>query len=154
MSGVIFLIIRILTIVSLYAFLIIILVLLWRSLRLHGYERSFQNPPLLSLSIQQPGQTTVTQHFQQPEVIIGRDPTCDCAVSDETVSARHTRLRFHLGQWWLEDLHSKNGTRLNNEVLVTPAIIVNGDEIRCGKVTLVIQLSSTLSIPPKNMNIE
>jgi pSer/pThr/pTyr-binding forkhead associated (FHA) protein len=48
------------------------------------------------------------------------------------MSAHHARLVHHHGQWWLEDLNSTNGTYLNSEKLTTSAVIITGDEFKCG----------------------
>ncbi len=72
---------------------------------------------------------------------MGRDPHCDLYLENETVSAQHARLSFHHGQWWLEDLHSKNGTTLNGEKIETATIIVNNDRISCGEADVNIRFS-------------
>jgi hypothetical protein len=49
------------------------------------------------------------------ELVIGRHPSCDLVVADETVSRRHAQLIFRDGNWIVQDLDSTNGTRLNGE---------------------------------------
>jgi FHA domain len=49
------------------------------------------------------------------ELVIGRHPSCDVVVGDETVSRRHAQLIFRDGGWIVRDLDSKNGTRLNGQ---------------------------------------
>jgi hypothetical protein len=44
---------------------------------------------------------------------IGRDPDVDCVLDDPRVSKRHARFRWDREGWRLDDLGSKNGTRVN-----------------------------------------
>jgi pSer/pThr/pTyr-binding forkhead associated (FHA) protein len=78
------------------------------------------------------------RRFTAPEILIGRDPTCELVLDDPTVSNTHTRLAYHHGHWWLEDLHSTNGTVLNGEVVVVPLVVTTGDKVRCGQVEFTI----------------
>ncbi len=88
------------------------------------------------------------RHFAQPEIILGRDPGSDVPLLDDTVSARHARMTYHHGQWWLEDLASTNGTFLNNTPISMQTVITSGDEISCGSVSLTISLSENVIIEP------
>jgi len=49
------------------------------------------------------------------ELVIGRHPSCDVVMGDETVSRRHAQLIFRDGGWIVRDLDSTNGTRLNGQ---------------------------------------
>lgn len=136
-SGVLVIILRILLAVALYGFVAWALLTIWRELRAQGQMLSSPRIPALILTrldgVEQP-----PHPFVDPEVIIGRSKNCDYAITDETVSARHTRLSFHHNQWWAEDLKSTNGTFLNDERISVPTVIIPGDELRCGQVGLVV----------------
>lgn len=147
MSGVVFLILRILLAASLYTFLAWALWTTWSCVQRQGQLLAMRQVPPISLSIRLADETELSLRFTQPEVTIGRDPACECPVGDETVSARHTRLSFHHGQWWVEDLQSTNGTLLNNEKLLTPAVIIGGDVVSCGNVTCKVQPGGSLVVP-------
>jgi pSer/pThr/pTyr-binding forkhead associated (FHA) protein len=57
------------------------------------------------------------------------------------VSRRHARLIVEGGNYFIEDLDSTNFTFVNKQK-VTPKVrqpLKNGDEIRCGRVTLILQ---------------
>jgi DNA-binding NtrC family response regulator len=41
---------------------------------------------------------------------VGKDPSCDVAVDDPFVSARHVKIEARGGRWMLSDLGSRNGT--------------------------------------------
>lgn len=65
------------------------------------------------------------------ELVIGRHPSCDVVVADETVSRRHAQLTFRDGGWIVQDLHSTNGTRLNGQY-VGRCRLRPGDQLRLG----------------------
>ncbi len=44
---------------------------------------------------------------------LGRAPDCDIVIDHNSVSRRHARLTFAGGAWWLTDLGSKNGVRID-----------------------------------------
>ena len=69
------------------------------------------------------------------ELFIGRSDDCDVIVSGSYASARHARLFYQAGQYWLEDLHSTNGTYINGRLVSLPVVLANGDRIRIGSVT-------------------
>jgi hypothetical protein len=46
---------------------------------------------------------------------IGRDPACGLALDDPRISSRHARLSWTGAGWRVQDLGSKNGTRVNGE---------------------------------------
>ncbi len=92
------------------------------------------------LSIYLSGSGEEPRIFVQPELTVGREASCDLVIPDDTISSHHARFRYHHGQWWLEDLQSTNGTFLNNERMYTPMVIVTGDEITLGKISLQIEI--------------
>jgi|GEM_PF-6496330 len=65
------------------------------------------------------------------EVFIGRLPECQVCSKDESVSRRHARLVFHEGQWWAEDLGSRNGVMVNGQ-LIQSCILPEGAILRVG----------------------
>jgi pSer/pThr/pTyr-binding forkhead associated (FHA) protein len=138
MSGIILLGLRILSAIALYAFLGWALFLLWRTLRKDTLEVASRKVLPLSLLIIPPGEEETFVNFTQGEISIGRDPDCECVLAHGTVSARHARLTFHHHQWWVDDLQSTNGTKLNDEPLRIPTVVANGDTIKCGQVDLTV----------------
>ncbi|MEZ0395125.1 MAG: FHA domain-containing protein [Anaerolineales bacterium] len=148
MSGILFLILRLLLTVGLYAFLLWAFLLLWQDIRQQATLLTLRKVPPLSLVIQRPDSPAQIRHFSQPEITIGRDPACECPIKEDTVSARHARLSYHHNQWWLEDLNSTNGTLLNNEPLSTPTVIISNDEIGCGKARLTVLMAGDNLMPP------
>ena len=142
------LILRLILAVALYAFLGWALWTLLQELKQQGDKLSGQKKPAITLQIQlDEGQESV-RRFLQPEIMIGRDPKCDLAMMDEALSAHHARLTHHHGQWWLEDLNSTNGTFLNREKLTTPAVLITGDEFKCGNTVFGIQVEENNGLSP------
>jgi FOG: FHA domain len=148
MSGPIVLVFRLLLTVSLYAFLIWAFISLWRDIKLQAALLASRKVPPISLTIARGEPAPQVRHFVQPEISIGRDPTCECPVEDEAISARHARLSYHQNQWWLEDLHSTNGTLLNQENLAMPTVVTSDDEFKCGDTIFVISLGGDFLMPP------
>lgn len=140
MSALLLLGLRFAAAAALYAFIGWALLLLWRTLRHEAAFLASRKVIPLHLTIQTTAEHSTTLHFTQSDVLIGRDPQCDVVLDDATASARHARLSFHHNQWWLEDLASTNGTRLNQERIETPAIVVDGDTIECGQTVLLVHL--------------
>src|SRR3972149_6166667 len=106
MSGPVVLALRLLLSICLYAFLGWAFYSLWRDIKQQSVLLESRKVPPISLTILRGGPAPQARHFTQPEVTIGRDPSCECPVEDEAISAHHARLSFHHNQCWLEDLDS------------------------------------------------
>ena len=52
------------------------------------------------------------------QCLIGRSKVCQLQIDEPVVSGEHALLRWRGGVWELQDLHSRNGTYVNGEVLV------------------------------------
>ncbi len=149
MSGPVLLLLRLALVVTLYIFLGWALWLLWQDLRYHGKARSVVRIPAISLIPQDHGQLG-TYRFTSAEVIIGRDPVCELHLDERTISVRHAKLAYHHSQWWVEDLHSRNGTYLNQEPVSIPVVLASGDKLRCGSVVFQIALGEESFAQTKN----
>ncbi len=96
----------------------------------------FQRPGAPIQRVQ--GEALALQLEPMPRVTLGREPGNTLVVADGTLSAQH--LAFHRtpqGAWSVEDLGSRNGTRLNGVAL--PASLVkplkSGDSIEAAQCT-------------------
>jgi pSer/pThr/pTyr-binding forkhead associated (FHA) protein len=130
---------RVLMMISLFVFLVIAFSLIWRSLRTKYSQAGNLVIPLLTLSYERYNHL-VEQSFTSSEMTIGRDPECDLSVPNSTMSARHATLSFHQNQWWIEDLHSTNGSYIEDLRIEEPMVIKDGDIIVCGEVPITISL--------------
>jgi pSer/pThr/pTyr-binding forkhead associated (FHA) protein len=70
-------------------------------------------------------------------VVIGRHHASDFVIGDSTVSRRHAALHRKGYSWIVEDLGSKNGTRVNGRRVEGRAVIAPGDELGFGAATAV-----------------
>lgn len=123
-----FLIARLTVAGLLYAFIGLVLYWLWRDFKSVG-----------PMDHEAPGAELVLpetdQQFQvRASTEIGRAAGNLIQIDDETVSAMHARLLYQGGQWWIEDLASRNGTEVNGIPVVEPMVVTYGDEIRFGRV--------------------
>jgi pSer/pThr/pTyr-binding forkhead associated (FHA) protein len=139
---------RLVLAITLYAFLGWAFYTLLQELRLQGNKLAAQKKLGISFQIKPEKGKESVQHFSQQEIMLGRDTNCDLSVMDDALSAHHARITFHHGQWWLEDLNSTNGTYLNNEKLNTAAVVITGDEFRCGNTLFSIRIDADNKLSP------
>lgn len=148
MSGTLVLLLRVLLALVLYAFLCAALWMSWQELRQASARAVLPRVPPLRVEVRLQGANPFFRAFAQPHFTLGRDPVCELSIDDEAISARHAKFSFHHGQWWLEDLHSTNGTRLNQLKVTTATVLTNGDEIGCGDATLLVKLDTQATQTP------
>jgi Mg-chelatase subunit ChlD len=74
---------------------------------------------------------SLTLPFNKSTLRIGRDGGNDIIISRKTVSSFHATIEYKDGYFYLEDLRSTNGTRLNNDKLRhnEPVRLKSGDRI-------------------------
>ncbi len=82
------------------------------------------------LILQQGSQGGRRWYLSEQPFFIGRDPSCDAVLMDRVVSRHHARVFWQDGHYFLEDLHSKNGTFRNGEAVTAPVSLSDGDEIQ------------------------
>ena len=143
MSGTILLILRLSMALALYAFLGWAVYTLWRDIKRQSELLAARRIPEITL-VNHIGDETISHKFVAPELLVGRDKSCDLVLDEKTVSAEHVRLSYHHGSWWVEDLHSRNGTFLNLELLDTQAVLTSGDELQVGQEKLRIEIGGNI----------
>lgn len=126
---------RFLLVVTLYAFLLAIVIVLARSLG----SRQVATPALAPrprpqarlLVIDADAHGLPSEFDLDGEAVIGRDPACGVCLPPVYVSGHHARMEFSNGRWWIEDLGSKNKTYLNGQQVLagSPVPASAGDEI-------------------------
>jgi pSer/pThr/pTyr-binding forkhead associated (FHA) protein len=87
-----------------------------------------------------PSMLMVSSDGQKPRSVrldasttIGRSVECELRLDDTYVSQQHARIFDRSGNWYVEDLGSTNGTFVNEQRLVAPAMLTPGDKIRVGQ---------------------
>jgi pSer/pThr/pTyr-binding forkhead associated (FHA) protein len=123
---------RIAMAIALFSFLGWALLTLWRDLKQQANSLATSKIPTINLEVVSGQDESIQSRFIESAITIGRDKNCDLALADDKISARHAHILYHHGQWWLEDLHSTNGTFLNREKILIPTVLTTGDEFQCG----------------------
>jgi DNA-binding winged helix-turn-helix (wHTH) protein len=75
------------------------------------------------------------------ETVIGRDPGCTVRIDSPKVSRQHARIRVTRAGATIEDLGSKNGTRLQAREVEGEVPLTDGDEIEIGPAQLLFWAS-------------
>jgi two-component system response regulator AtoC len=76
------------------------------------------------------------------EVSFGRSRACTVHIDSERVSRNHARLVRRGSDIVIEDLGSRNGTRVNGARIEGPTALGSGDEITVGPITAVVGVTS------------
>jgi hypothetical protein len=122
---------RLLIALLLYLFLVLILRQLWQDLQA-GKRITSHAPKAHLLTIKGEG---IQETYPLQEInLIGRAQDNTLCIDETTVSGYHARLSYQQGQWWLEDLGSRNGTLLNDLPVTEPIVVAYSDEIHFGNV--------------------
>ncbi|MCS7166540.1 MAG: FHA domain-containing protein [Gemmatales bacterium] len=66
-------------------------------------------------------------------LVIGRRDSCDICLKYPNVSAMHAELTFKDGYWFVKDLNSTNGTKVNGHRIVGQKLLRPGDELEIAK---------------------
>jgi hypothetical protein len=144
---------RLLTVAVLYAFLVAIIYVIWRDLRTAAMAEPQSSEALTPVD----ESTTIAGRLRvisggdtslQPGDIfalhthtnLGRAPDNHIVLPDTYVSSYHARLDRRDGEWWLTDLDSRNGTRLNNVPITKPVPLADGDLVGVGQIELKLEI--------------
>lgn len=73
---------------------------------------------------------------KEPRCVLGRHPDCDVPIDQLDASRHHAQIVCVGGEYFLEDLHSRNGTWLNRQRVKKREKLAEGDNIRISETTL------------------
>jgi len=146
---------RLLSVAVLYAFLMVVLYTIWRDLRagIRGRAENHGEFPVAAGTPVPLGRLRVLERGSHPsqsdEIFIlhefatlGRSPDNQVVLSDTSISAHHARLDRRDGEWWLTDLGSRNGTRLNDVPITRSVPLADGDVIGIGQLELKLEIEN------------
>jgi len=68
--------------------------------------------------------------LERPSVILGRHPDCDIVLNQKAVSRQHARILRSDEKHYIEDLRSRNGTFVNDELIGARRLLREGDRVR------------------------
>src|SRR5436305_3629989 len=71
------------------------------------------------------------------ELVVGRRESCDIFLNYPNVSSQHCKLQFQDGYWYIVDLNSTNGVKVNGERVVRK-LLHPKDEITIAKRKFII----------------
>ena len=98
----------------------------------HGDATLHEGGPVASLMLQVAGQTQVFS----TDFTAGRQGSL--MVGDDHASNHHARFQFAHGVWYVEDLHSTNGTWLNGRRMFSAQRLKKNDKIKIGRTVIVV----------------
>ncbi|GEM_PF-184885 len=78
--------------------------------------------------------------------LIGRGEECQLVLNDRAVSRQHARIWREGDTYYIEDLHSKNGTWLNDELLEAPRPLTDGDRIQLAMTVRIVFTESDATV--------
>jgi hypothetical protein len=141
--GLVFFLLRVALALLLYGFLAALLWMLWLDVRTAAARAAQRGRRLGRLVVLESGleRLPIGSEFPlMPITSLGRAPTNTATLPDDTASLEHALLHMRDGQWWLEDLGSRNGTQLNEALIHEASPVMSGDVIGIGRVQLKIEL--------------
>lgn len=134
------LILRIAIALSLYAFLGAMFVVLRRDIQNATLQESSHRSASARLIVVETDDSLPLEVGQvltfQSLATIGRSPTSSLVVPDTFASTEHARITRRQGQWWLDDLDSRNGTVVNGVAIHGAVVLSSNDIIGIGRVKL------------------
>ncbi len=84
------------------------------------------------------------------ELSVGRTEGNDLVLNHPSVSRKHARFEPRNGQWWILDLKSTNGVKVNGN-LITESAVTPGDKILIGSVQLELKGMPSVDFTSESM---
>ncbi len=87
---------------------------------------------MAEILISLPDGRTLRHTLTTAPLTIGRDATCDVPTDDPSTSRKHARISPTEDGYIVEDLHSKNGTLVNEKPCAGAVLLRDGDQVLLG----------------------
>src|SRR5436305_5026717 len=84
------------------------------------------------------------------DLSVGRTEGNDIVLNHPSVSRKHAKFEIRGDQWWIVDLKSTNGVKVNGN-LVSEAQVVAGDKISVGSVQLELKALPSVNFSSESM---
>lgn len=102
--------------------------------------------PFLLEVCHQPSGRCWCEDLRRPRIVIGRDPTADVVLDDDSVDRFHAELvRGPYGQWLIHDLKSTGGTYVRGQPL-EERLLSTGDEATIGVFSVRVRASGSTEL--------
>jgi pSer/pThr/pTyr-binding forkhead associated (FHA) protein/tetratricopeptide (TPR) repeat protein len=93
-------------------------------------------------------------NLEKQSIMIGRKKDADIVLVEESVSREHAKLSKQGVDYYLTDLNSANGTKVNGKSLSEPTLLVSGDIIELGSSVLRFMVLNPQAQDAKGIDIE
>jgi adenylate cyclase len=80
-------------------------------------------------------------------LVIGRRDTCDIVLEFPNISSQHCSLEMQNGYWYVRDLRSRNGLKVNGE-RTDGKFLLPGDELTIAKHRFEVSYQPAADAPP------
>ena len=93
------------------------------------------------------GNTAGQRHpLTQERYVLGRHPDCDIVVDAGAVSRHHAQLLVEGDEHYVEDMHSRNGTFVNDQLIFGRQRLKEGDRIRVCDISFIFHHDTAIPL--------
>ncbi len=110
---------------------------------LGGRKASGPVPPGVSVTVMRGFYEGLELPVDRDWVVIGRGRSADLAIAEPTISRAHAAIGYGEEGFFVQDLGSTNGTRVNGN-RESQVSLHDGDEVQLGKLQLRVTLPSAI----------
>lgn len=93
------------------------------------------------LEVYQSKQKIAAHPLGNERFVVGRSKKCGLTVDEDQVSREHATILRENGAYWIEDLGSRNGTKVNGQKLAKRQRLQSGDAIVVGSVEMIFRFA-------------